>query len=39
MIGYNVDSKENGTKKCLHSVETKEKEKVMHKSYTDIVCG
>ena len=25
--GYNVETKENGTKKCLHSVETKEKEK------------
>ena len=25
--GYNMEKKENGTKKCLHSVETKEKGK------------
>ena len=25
--GYNVETKENSTEKCLHSVETKEKEK------------
>ena len=25
--GYNVETKENGTKKCLHSMETKEKGK------------
>ena len=25
--GYNVDTKENGSKKCLHIVETKEKGK------------
>ena len=31
--GYNVETKENSTKKCLHSVETKEKRKEMHKSY------
>ena len=37
--GYNVETKENGTKKCLHSVETKEKGKKMHKSYADIVRG
>ena len=24
-IGYNVETKENGTKQCLHSVETKRK--------------
>ena len=36
--GYNAETKENGTKTCLHSVETKEKEKEMHKSYTDTVC-
>ena len=38
-IGYNVEIKENGTKKCPHSVEAKEKGKEMHKSYVDIVCG
>ena len=37
--GYNVETKENGTKKYLHSVETKEKGKEMHKSYADIVRG
>ena len=37
--GYNVETKENGTKKCLHSVETKEKGKKNHKSHEDIVCG
>ena len=37
--GYNVETKENGTKKCLHSVDTKEKGKEMHKSYADIVRG
>ena len=26
--GYNVETKENGTKKCLHSVETKKKRKI-----------
>ena len=36
--GYNVETKENGTKNYLHSVETKEKEK-MHKLYVDIVRG
>ena len=36
-IGYNVEINENGTKKSLHSVETKEKGKEMHKSYMDIV--
>ena len=34
--GYNVETKENGTKTCLHSVETKKKGKEMHKSYADI---
>ena len=38
-IGCKVEKKENGTKKCLHSVETKEKGKEMHKSYADIVRG
>ena len=37
--GYNVETKENGTKKCLHSVETKGKLKEMHRSYADIVRG
>ena len=37
--GYNVETKENDTKKCVHSVETKEKGKEMHKSYADIVRG
>ena len=37
--GYNAEAKENGTKKRLHSVETKEKEKEMHKSYVGIVRG
>ena len=37
--GYNVETKENGTKTCLHSVETKKKGKEMHKSYEDIVRG
>ena len=37
--GYNVETKENGTKTCLHIVETKEKGKEMHKSYADIVRG
>ena len=27
MIGYNMETKENSTKKCLHIVETKEKVK------------
>ena len=35
--GYNVETKENGTKICLQSVETEEKEKEMHNSYADIV--
>ena len=35
--GYNVETKENGTKTCLRSVEAKEKGKEMHKSYADIV--
>ena len=39
ITGYYVDTKENGTKKCLHSVETKERGKEMHKSYADIVRG
>ena len=39
MTGYNVETKENGTKTCLHSVETKEKGKQMHQSYADIVRG
>ena len=33
---YNVETKENGMKKCLHIVETKKKRK-MYKSYADIV--
>ena len=37
--GYNVDTKENGTKKCLHIVETKEKGKETHKLYRYIVRG
>ena len=40
--GYNVETKEDGTKKCLHIVETNEKRKKgkeMHKSYADIVRG
>ena len=37
--GYNVETKENGTKKFLHSVETKEKGKEMYKLYADIVRG
>ena len=37
--GYNMETKENGTKTCLHSVEIKEKGKEMHKSYADIVRG
>ena len=37
--GYNAETKENGTKICIHSVDTKEKEQEIHKSYTDIVCG
>ena len=36
---YNAETKENGTKKRLHSVETEEKEKEMHKSYLNIVRG
>ena len=35
--GYNMDTKENGTKKCLYSVETKEIVKSMHKSYAEKV--
>ena len=35
--GYNVETKENGTKQCLQSVETKEKGKEIHKSYADKV--
>ena len=38
-IGYNVETKENGTKQCLHSVEMNEKGKEMHKPYADIVRG
>ena len=30
-IGYNMETKTNGTKKRLHSVEIKEKEKETHK--------
>ena len=37
--GYNVETKENVTKQYLHNVETKEKEKEMHKSYVYIFCG
>ena len=37
--GYNAETKENGTKKYLHSVDTKGKGKKMHKSYTEIVHG
>ena len=39
--GYNVETKENGMKKCLHIVETKEIDivKEMHKSYADKVHG
>ena len=34
---YNVETKNNGMKKCLHSVETKGKVKEMNKLYADIV--
>ena len=37
-IGYNIETKTNGTKKRLHRVEIKEKEKETHKSYAYIFC-
>ena len=37
--GYNVETKENGTKKCIHIVEKKEKGKEMKNLYADIVRG
>ena len=37
--GYNVETKVNGTKKCLHCLEMKEEGKEMHKSFADIVRG
>ena len=37
--GYNLETKENGTNICFHSVETKEKGKEIHRLYADIVCG
>ena len=38
-IGYKVETEENSMENFLHSVETKEKGKEMHKSYADIVRG
>ena len=35
--GYNMETLEDGMNKRLHRVETKKKEKVMQKSYADIV--
>ena len=37
--GCNVETNENGTKQCLHNVETKEKKKEIHKSYVYIFRG
>ena len=37
--GYNVDTNETGTHKCLHSVETNKKGKEMHKLYANIDRG
>ena len=36
---YNVETKDNGKKKCLHNAETKEKGKEMNKSYAEIFRG
>ena len=37
--GYNVETKENDAKQCIHNVETKGKGKETHKLYADIVHG
>ena len=37
--GYNVETKGNSTKKCLHNMQTKIKGKLMHKSYAEIFGG